>query len=78
MNESVKQTEAIMSMTKKIAEGLLFIADVCVEERKYIYPSESRRADDVARLSSDVRVVGNDMKKAISKHGKRAYQLTGN
>ena len=67
-----------MSTVKKISEGLYLIADTYVNKRDYVYPSIDRRSSDNARLSSDVRVVGNDMKKAITKHGQRAYKSSSN
>jgi hypothetical protein len=70
--------EAIMRIVKKIAEGLFVIADSCVTERNYIYPTENDRSKDIANLSLDVRNVGNDMKKSITKYGERAYQFTSN
>jgi hypothetical protein len=67
-----------MRIVKKIAEGLFVIADSCVTERNYIYPTENDRSKDIANLSLDVRNVGNDMKKSITKYGERAYQFTSN
>ncbi|MDP1871702.1 MAG: hypothetical protein Q8K61_08745 [Gallionella sp.] len=67
-----------MKTVLKIAEGLLFIADSCVSERVYTYPSGNERSQDVARLNADVKNIGYDMNKSISNHGKRTYQLTSN
>jgi len=65
-----------MKIARKIAEGLYVIADSYIE-RDYQYPAHKDRARDIANLSSDVKNVGKDMKKSITKHGERAYQSTG-
>lgn len=67
-----------MSIVKKIAVGLFEIADACVVERNYLYPADNERSKDIANLSSDVRNVGSDMKKSITKYDERTYQLTSN
>jgi len=61
--------EQIMKIIELIKEGMLSIADSTVEPRVYVYPVAGGFQRDQEKLSNDVRVVGNDMKKAIKKYG---------
>ena len=56
------------------AGGFGSIVDAYTNPRDYIRPSGQGFSQDQARLTNDIRNVGNDMRKAISRHGKQQHR----
>jgi hypothetical protein len=63
-----------MSIVKFILDGMLSIAGSNVEVRNYRSPDNGFRRDR-ENLSGDVKQVGTDMRKVITKHGS-SYKRT--
>lgn len=57
-----------------ITEGMLSITAGYVSPRAYKRPSVSGFRQDQANLRGDVRTVGADMTRAITKNGKQPYK----
>lgn len=57
-----------------LTEGMLLMTDGYVAPRAYTRPSVTGFHQDQSNLRGDVRKVGVDMTRAISKHGKQPYK----
>ena len=66
-----------MNIKNLIVQGLTTIADSYVSPRDYARPSKDGFRRDQAKLRSDVRRIGADMKTTIDRHGKQSYKPSG-
>lgn len=65
-----------MSIVKFIVDGMLSVAESNVEVRNYRRPENNGFEQDRKNLTGDVKQVGRDMRKVITKHGS-SYKRTG-